>query len=444
MEENRTTEETRLIPRMDEAAFGQESDGCRRSPRQQSDWQGEGCSAGLSTNVAASATTPRDDDMARSTDDESEKEKERKLSKVEELTRTLRPVAVMKSNIDEIAASVLEKMAVVDRVARTSNNLKGSNVKVLRDVVREVRVATAVLLERAKDVDKEENRLLRKEIAALKKEMAELRKEVRSPSWKDRIEANTNNIVERRDEQEGGNESVEEGLDRGEGDVGLGHRSFSPVVEGAGIAPPPFVMNEEVIERTIIDRVEKLIDKKVTELLAISGNREEVNVGDEDRKEQDRTQVQRKDKKVTRIAGIPKRIREGRSAAITIQISEESDGATYAEALKKAKGGIDIEKVGINNIRVKKSVTGGRILEIGGERAKEKAEELTSKLREVLEDSRIKVRRIQRKMEVQIWRLDDATTEEEVKKEIAKVGGCLEEDVDCGRIKRTAKGLGSL
>ncbi|RLU15453.1 hypothetical protein DMN91_012447 [Ooceraea biroi] len=92
MEENRTTEETRLIPRMDEAAFGQESDSCRHSPRQQSDWQGEDCFAGPSTNVAASATTPRDDDMARSTDDESEKEKERKLSyRVEEEDSPKRP-----------------------------------------------------------------------------------------------------------------------------------------------------------------------------------------------------------------------------------------------------------------------------------------------------------------------------------------------------------------
>lgn len=58
---------------------------------------------------------------------------------------------------------------------------------------------------------------------------------------------------------------------------------------------------------------------------------------------------------------------------------------TYAEMMSTAKEKICLQESGITDLRVKRSITGGLILEIPGENKTEKANNLVSLLRDVFE-----------------------------------------------------------
>ncbi|EZA62082.1 hypothetical protein X777_06198 [Ooceraea biroi] len=334
-------DDDRLTNRMGEGSLGPESEGCWRSPGHLGDRQGEGCTAGPSTDVTVPAKTHNVDDTAVSTDDDPEKRK--KIDKIQAYAKLLKHIAVYveriqlrtpkrkrmratrkvikektqeqeegrkvsparsqvsrdgedeasesghfvevleedspkrkfkrrgrkrppttgdyvglaaakkrlveaerkereleddkvllemyprlgskilmneeekdrmervkKGSSDEIAITLLEKMALVDKIARTSSNLKGTYVKTLRNIVKEVSVATAVLLERSKDEDKEEKRVMKREIAELKTQIEELKKEVRSPRRQEEMERRSWSIPREGLETEGRRVSSEE------------------------------------------------------------------------------------------------------------------------------------------------------------------------------------------------------------------------------------------
>ncbi|XP_011342538.2 uncharacterized protein LOC105282335 isoform X3 [Ooceraea biroi] len=100
--------------------------------------------------------------------------------------------------------------------------------------------------------------------------------------------------------------------------------------------------------------------------------------------------------------------------------------------------------MGIEQIKVRTAINGGRLLEIGGSKSTEKADYLMAKLRDVFQTTTVKFKRVQRKAEIQVWRLDEATSEDEVIQAVAKAGNCSTEDIDTGRIKKTADGQGTL
>ncbi|XP_026829083.1 uncharacterized protein LOC113562798 [Ooceraea biroi] len=252
---------------------------------------------------------------------------------------------------------------------------------------------------------------------------------------------------------------------------------------------PLLRVNDEMIEQRILDRIDVLIDRKMEKLLASDARKERVDAelrreeetafpplppkqqvesGRKDAKRVDRgkqSNVRKgkdserrqevenaeekrkktvKEKKKESNGNVPRRIREGRTAAISLRILENSEGLSYADAIKKAKGNIDVDEMGIERIRVRTAINGGRVLEIGGDKAVEKAEELSRKLSSVFQTPYVKVKRIQRKAEVQLWGIDEATVEEEAIQAISNIDGCAIEDIDGGKIKRTEKGIGSL
>ncbi|XP_026830898.1 uncharacterized protein LOC113563441 [Ooceraea biroi] len=210
-------------------------------------------------------------------------------------------------------------------------------------------------------------------------------------------------------------------------------------------------ITDEMIEKKIVDRIDKLIDRKVAELLAIKSDKDQEEIRrtkveervplpappawckagagsevkgneakekqvqprreEEKRKDnmQERRQVERR--KEERRVKIPRRVREEKTVAIAIQIPVSMEGMTYAEVLRKAKEEINIDEMGIDQIKTRTTLTGGRVMEIGGENAKEITKELS---------------------------------EEEAKQAVAEIGGCDKEEIVCGRIRKTANGLGTL
>lgn len=80
-----------------------------------------------------------------------------------------------------------------------------------------------------------------------------------------------------------------------------------------------------------------------------------------------------------------------------------------------------------------------------GENSKEEADKLAEALRGTMKgrDS-VRIGRPEKKGEIRINGLEPSTTENEIKRSIAKIGECTEESVQLGPIRNTARGLGTV
>ncbi|XP_050561732.1 uncharacterized protein LOC118274342 [Spodoptera frugiperda] len=131
------------------------------------------------------------------------------------------------------------------------------------------------------------------------------------------------------------------------------------------------------------------------------------------------------------------------SAAISICVKE---GATVGlgEVMSVARRQINIVELGITTdlLREKRAADGGIVLMISGQDSASKADGLATRMREVLADFAVVIRRPTKMAEARVMDLDDAITPEEVVAAIARVGGCSAEDVKIGEIRRPPTSLG--
>ncbi|RLU15088.1 hypothetical protein DMN91_012975 [Ooceraea biroi] len=116
----------------------------------------------------------------------------------------------------------------------------------------------------------------------------------------------------------------------------------------------------------------------------------------------------------------------------------------YDEALLKAQQKVTPEQHGINNMRVKRGLTGGYLFEITGSEGPAKADAFANSLQEVFQGSNVKTSRPILKMEVRIRRLIDSTKTEDVVNAIAQTYACRLADISTGVIRKAPNGLGDL
>ncbi|XP_022837199.1 uncharacterized protein LOC111364526 [Spodoptera litura] len=131
------------------------------------------------------------------------------------------------------------------------------------------------------------------------------------------------------------------------------------------------------------------------------------------------------------------------SAAISICVKE---GATVGlgEVMSVARRQINIVELGITPdlLREKRAADGGIVLMISGEDSASKADRLANRMREVLADFAVVIRRPIKMAEARVMDLNDAITPEEVVAAIARAGGCSVGDVKIGEIRRPPTSLG--
>ncbi|KMQ89668.1 hypothetical protein RF55_10680 [Lasius niger] len=128
--------------------------------------------------------------------------------------------------------------------------------------------------------------------------------------------------------------------------------------------------------------------------------------------------------------------RAPRSAAVTIKSDQPN---FYAGALKMAREKIDLSKLGIESSRIKKASNGGIIIEIPGRDGAEKAENLMTKLQEVMKEGKIEatVKRPTIKEELRVFGFDESVSEDDIRKVICELRKCLSKDVEVGKIRQT-------
>lgn len=136
--------------------------------------------------------------------------------------------------------------------------------------------------------------------------------------------------------------------------------------------------------------------------------------------------------------GKPNKRRPPKTAAVAIK--GNSEGFSYAEAIKKAKSQIDLTKLGLTSPKMRKATNGGTIIEIAGPDGATRAEELRAKLTEVLGDQDTITRPIL-KGEIRLIGLDDSVTQGEVSELIAELGNCPIGEIKTGQLRRMTNGM---
>lgn len=130
-----------------------------------------------------------------------------------------------------------------------------------------------------------------------------------------------------------------------------------------------------------------------------------------------------------------------KTAAVTIKGVTED--CSYASALTKAKQNIPLAEMGLEQSKFRRTINGGRIIEIPGPDAADKADKLAQHLRVVLGDA-YEINRPVIRGEIRILGLDDSTTPEDVSSVISELGGCSMHQIKVGSIRMLNNGLGSI
>lgn len=127
------------------------------------------------------------------------------------------------------------------------------------------------------------------------------------------------------------------------------------------------------------------------------------------------------------------------TAAITLR--KEGD-ISNAQLLKLAREKIALKDLDIDSIKVRHAVSGNLIIEVTGPN-KEKADQLAGRLKQVLA-GKATIVHPQKLGELIIRNMDDSTTVEEVKNEIALLGKAPKDQIKTGEIKTMRNGLGTI
>nr|XP_034195327.1 uncharacterized protein LOC117611491 [Osmia lignaria] len=135
--------------------------------------------------------------------------------------------------------------------------------------------------------------------------------------------------------------------------------------------------------------------------------------------------------------------RPPKTAAVTLTLAPDAK-VTYAEVMATAREKVDLKTIGITEIRPRRAVTGGLVLEIPGEGRTDKATALEGCLQGVFRGTEVRVSRPVKMGEVRVSGLDDSVSPADVTAALAAVGGCTPAEVKVGEIRISPARLGTV
>ncbi|XP_039746619.1 protein MLP1 homolog [Pararge aegeria] len=134
-----------------------------------------------------------------------------------------------------------------------------------------------------------------------------------------------------------------------------------------------------------------------------------------------------------------------KTAAVIITLAPEavSRGVTYAQVLEQAEQRVNLGEIGIGaGMRIRRSATGARLLELPKENTQDQAELLAGHLRKALEGV-AEVVRPTKTATLRVTGLDDSATAVKVAAAVARAGGCSIVAVRATPVQRSPMGMGS-
>ncbi|XP_076474791.1 uncharacterized protein LOC117162190 [Bombus vancouverensis nearcticus] len=135
--------------------------------------------------------------------------------------------------------------------------------------------------------------------------------------------------------------------------------------------------------------------------------------------------------------------RAPRTSVVTITLTDKSS-QSYAEVLAAAKESVSLTELGINTMRMRKTITGGVILEVPEDQGREKAAALAAQLTRALDPNEVRVATPFQAAEARVSLIDIAATKAEIQNTLAKESGCKPEDLRLGEIRPARNGLGTV
>ncbi|XP_039761458.1 uncharacterized protein LOC120634749 [Pararge aegeria] len=133
-----------------------------------------------------------------------------------------------------------------------------------------------------------------------------------------------------------------------------------------------------------------------------------------------------------------------KTAAVVITLAPEAarKGVTYAQVLEQAERRVNLEELGIGaGMRIRRSATGARLLELPKEHTQDQAEVLAERLRKALEGV-AEVVRPTKTVTLRVTGLDDSATAVKVAEAVARAGGCSLTAVKATQVQTGPLGTG--
>ncbi|XP_072936966.1 uncharacterized protein [Epargyreus clarus] len=375
----------------------------------------------------------------------------------------------------DLGSRIIENLEVIEKVADKSRNLKGDMVRTLRLAVRHVQAAATEVVQRATTAHLErENATLRSQLAglngkveALTAELDQLRRKSASnrpepPRAEQRRPANGEDALMDRI-----GSIIDQKLASFRDELFPGRAMRPPLGQkvapvtparppGAKAPMRPQVTSTSVAQAgtwaTVVGRKARAKERPPPPTRVRPARKQSPSRGREKSASQRRPVA---NAAPAPVAQAPKKSRAGRrkavkrrlprvpkSAAVTVTVPEGSN-VTYAEVMKTAKGQIKLPDLGIVELRQKRALNGGLLLEVTGEDSAKKADALAGKLQAVVAEMGVKVARPTKQGEARVMDLDDSVTQEDVADAIAVACGCVTADVKVGEIRRRPSALGT-
>lgn len=118
-------------------------------------------------------------------------------------------------------------------------------------------------------------------------------------------------------------------------------------------------------------------------------------------------------------------------------------GVTYKEILAMAKGGVNLSELSINDLSVRDTATGAKIVQIPGPDGAEQADKMAERIRPALEGIASVVRPT-KKVDIRVADLDESIEREEVVLAAAEKGGCDISQIRAGDLHPYGRGTFSM
>ncbi|XP_072934979.1 uncharacterized protein [Epargyreus clarus] len=396
------------------------------------------------------------------------------LPSAEELSREM-----LEQPTGDLGSRIIENLEIIEQVAEKSRNVKGDMMRTIRMAVRHIQAAATEVVQRATTAHLEkENATLRSQLTglhdkveALTAELNKLRREKassrpeptgaemrRAGNRTDDLMDQIGSIIDRK------LASFRDELFPGRAirpPLGQKAPPVTPARPTAVKAPVrPTVASTSTAQAetwvTVVGRKARARERAPPLTQAEPARRQSPSRGRGKGAPQRRPAAKGQSPAQAPTAQAPKKGRAGKrkaakrrlprvpkSAAVTVTVPEGSD-VTYAEVMRTARGQIKLTDLGIVELRQKKALNGGLLLEVAGEDSAEKADVLAGKLQAVVAEMGVKVARPSKQGEARVMDLDDSVTQEDVASAIAATCGCAIADVKVGEIRQRPSALGTV
>jgi len=113
--------------------------------------------------------------------------------------------------------------------------------------------------------------------------------------------------------------------------------------------------------------------------------------------------------------------------------------------MKLAQASINLEEIGIKEIKPRRSRTGALLLEIPGTEGEKLADVLADRMKEALADKEgVLISRPHKTAEIRVRDLEDSVSADEIAAAMAIKGGCSPEEIKVGPTRPATNGLGTI